>query len=355
MKHYYLLLLLLISTVSFAQLTPPAELQSYYTGIDFSDTGLTLKNDLATLTISKHTNTLAYGWEATQATDLNPANMSNVLLIYGWEDGSDSDCTNDLDRDVNSNGGSNCDYNREHVYPKSLGTPAMTNAGPGADGHHIRSSDVQRNNNRGNKLFADGSGNSGSVNAGADWYPGDEWKGDVARIIMYMYLRYGTQCLPSNVGVGSSASTPDEMIDLFLEWNAEDPVSPYEDNRNNYHANTSNTYAQGNRNPFIDNPYLATVIWGGPNAENRWDTLSTQTFSIETVRLFPNPVSTDKFYVTTTKSIDLKIFDVLGKQVFEYTVTPGDNDVDITTLKDGIYLVKLSSEGQTTTKKLIRQ
>ena len=83
------------------------------------------------------------------------------------------------------------------------------------------------------KKFADGSGNSGSVSGG--WYPGDEWKGDIARMMMYMYIRYGDRCKPSGVGVGSTSSTPDDMIDLFLEWNAEDPVSDFERQRNTYH------------------------------------------------------------------------------------------------------------------------
>jgi len=57
---------------------------------------------------------------------------------------------------------------------------------------------------------------------------------------------------------------------LFLIWNVEDPVSDFEKQRNTFHENTANTYAQGNRNPFIDNPYLATRIWGGDSAEDTW-------------------------------------------------------------------------------------
>ena len=88
---------------------------------------------------------------------------------------------------------------------------------------------------------------------------------------MYMYMRYGAVCLPTAVGVGSKEFTEDDMIDLFLQWNVEDPVSDIEVTRNEYHENTSNYAAQGNRNPFIDNPYLATRIWGGNSAEDRWD------------------------------------------------------------------------------------
>ncbi|MBT8272964.1 MAG: endonuclease [Bacteroidia bacterium] len=354
MKHIYLLISLFFTSLAFAQLTPPPELQAYYSDVDFSQTGITLKNDLSVNIISNHTNILAYAWDATQATDLNPGGSSNVLLIYGWENGTDMDCTNDLLRDVNSNGGSNCQWNREHVYPKSLGTPAFTNSGPGADGHHIRSSDVQRNGNRANRLYATGSGiASGPV--GSDWYPGDEWRGDVARVIMYMYLRYGTQCLPSNVGVGSSAGTPDEMIDLFLQWNADDPVSEYEDFRNTYHANTSNSFAQGNRNPFIDNPYIATVIWGGPMADNRWDTLSIESNDLDFINIYPNPVRSEVFYVNTTKALEVKIYDLLGKLIKSDVVSPADDDIEIADLKSGIYLVRMRSNKQTITKKLIRQ
>src|SRR5690606_21447157 len=133
--------------------------------------------------------------------------------------------------------------------------------------------DVQWNNDRGNSKFAAGSGNSGPV--GRNWYPGDEWKGDVARMMMYMYLRYGTQCLPSNVGVGSTANTPDGTIDLFLQWTAEDPVSESESQTNEYMYSNS-TYAHGTRNRFIDNPCLGTNTWGGAVAEDRWSVLTNK-------------------------------------------------------------------------------
>ena len=66
------------------------------------------------------------------------------------------------------------------------------------------------------------------------------------------------------------AAVDANMINLLLEWNQADLVSPHEDARNTHH-DSGNLYAQGNRNPFIDNPYLATLIWGGDNAENKWE------------------------------------------------------------------------------------
>ncbi|XMO85597.1 endonuclease [Algibacter sp. AS12] len=274
-KNYLLALSLLISAFLYAQLTPPANQQSYYSNVDFNKTGIDLFDDLAVETAAKHTNYLSYTpgiWEASKITDEDPLNSANVLLIYGYSD-SDGNYITDRSRSKNSNGGSaGSDWNREHTFPNSLGSPSLnsngTNVPPYADAHNLRPSDVTMNSDRGNLKFMDGSGNAQNISG--NWYPGDEWKGDVARIIMYMYLRYGTQCKPSYVGVGTPNSIDADMINLFLEWNEEDPVSAFEDNRNTYHANASNTYAQGNRNPFIDNPYLATVIWGGNPAENRW-------------------------------------------------------------------------------------
>ena len=245
--------------------------ESYYNDVNINLTGVTLKEELATKIISTHTQFLFYDqvWDASKATDVNPNNSNQVLLIYGYEDGSDTDATNDRERGINDNSGSTGDWNREHVYSQSLGTPALSDSGPGSDAHHLRPADTQRNSSRNNRKFTLGSGNSG-IQTDGGWYPGDEWQGDVARMMMYMYVRYGDRCLPTNIGFGDNSSTPDDMIDLFLQWNVEDPVSDFEKQRNTYHENTTNLNAQGNRNPFIDNPILATRIWGGTKAEDTW-------------------------------------------------------------------------------------
>ncbi|RCS28250.1 T9SS C-terminal target domain-containing protein [Polaribacter sp. WD7] len=245
--------------------------QNYYHDINLNRTGLTLKEELASKIISTHTNFLFYDqiWNASKVTDTDPQDNTRVLLIYGWEKGADNNLKNDRTRAKDDNGGTAGNWNREHVYSQSLGTPTLDESGPGADAHHLRPADKDWNSTRSNRKFTAGIGSSGIQNNGG-WYPGDEWKGDVARMMMYMYVRYGNRCLPTNIGFGNSAKTPDEMIDLFLEWNAQDPVSEVEKQRNNYHENIMNENAQGNRNPFIDNPILATRIWGGPKAEDLW-------------------------------------------------------------------------------------
>lgn len=355
MKKILSLFALFATVAIMAQAGAPAP---YYNGFNWTQTGNTLKAALATKITTTHTNTLSYDdvWDADQIVDKDPNNANNVLLIYGWENGTDGDVTNDISRNKNSNGGSSGDWNREHTYAKSLGTPDLGQSGPGADAHHLRASDVQRNNSRGSKKFADGSGNSGST--GSNWYPGDQWKGDVARMMMYMYLRYGSRCLPKNVGVGTVVTTDTNMIQLFLEWNAEDPVSAVEDQRNTYLGNASNPYGQGNRNPFIDNPYLATVIWGGPAAENRWPGifLSADTFDFSRdVTVWPNPSHDHSLTIESRIAPEtIELVSIEG-QVVQRIAKPAFDGATLTlrNLPSGFYLLRMEVGNTTATRKVI--
>ncbi|MGG8497461.1 endonuclease [Tenacibaculum sp. TC6] len=267
MRNILPFLLFLTSIVVFSQIP------SYYNDVNLNLNGASLKDALATKIISTHTNNLSYTpgvWDAIKQTDLDPNDNTKVLLIYGYSD-TDGNYVTDRTRSKNANGGTaGTQWNREHVYAKSLGTPNLGTSGPGADIHHLRAADISYNSQRSSKKFAQGSGHSGDVSGG--WYPGDEWKGDVARMMMYMYLRYGSQCLPKNVAVGSAPSSDANMISLLLQWNAEDPVSNFEKQRNPIAQNL-----QGNRNPFIDNPAFATQIWGGPQAEDLFGSSSSDT------------------------------------------------------------------------------
>jgi len=264
-----------------------AQIPPYYDDVDLSKRGEELKEELALKIINTHTTHLSYSelWDVLKQTDEVPQNNNKVYLIYGWENGTDDNCHNDIMRDKNKNGGSAsaCEWNREHVFPRSLGDPDLGSSGAGSDAHHVRACDVSMNGWRGNKKFIDASGVAGEVDDNY-WYPGDEWKGDVARIIMYLYLRYGTQCLPRYVGEGEPVDTDPDMVDLFLEWNAEDPPSEVERQRNEILENL-----QGNRNPFIDNPYLATLIWGGPEATDTWNLDVSAEAQSENETVYPNP------------------------------------------------------------------
>ena len=129
-------------------------------------------------------------------------------------------------------------WNREHVWPRSKGW--FDRNGAGADLHHIRPDDPQDNAARGNTPFGES----------ADYFnPPDEVKGDVARIVFYLLVRY------SEADAYPVTNVAESMV-MLLCWNREDPVDSYEIRRNEA------TYEiQGNRNPFIDCEALADRIW----------------------------------------------------------------------------------------------
>ena len=159
--------------------------------------------------------------------DADPNKEGNVILIYNrasvsgkWDGGTT--------------------WNREHIWPQSkLGNASMS------DLHNLKPANERINSSRGNNPFASGSGAYGHVTGG--WFPGEEDKGDVARIVLYMNIRWGLEI--NTGGIGSLAT--------FIAWHNADPVDDFEKNRNEViYAN------QNNRNPFIDYPDLVDEIYG---------------------------------------------------------------------------------------------
>lgn len=345
-KIFTLFLLLSLQTL-FAQ-------QPYYDDVNLSLTGQDLYFALQQK-IENASTSFNYGdtRDSMKITDEDPENNNNVLLLYGYD--NSGSCTTDRSRDKDDFGGSSCQYNREHTFARSNANPSMGNVdngttGIGADPHNIRPTDQQMNNNRGSKKFADGSGNAGDVGSGY-WYPGDEWKGDVARIMMYMYTRYGDRCKPSLNGNGALQGST-EMLQVYLQWNAEDPVTDFEDQRNPY---LENFY--GNRNPFIDNPYLATLIWGGPAAEDRWGLIGTEEFIAENISVYPNPTS-EIIWVEDNTSFSVNnysIYDISGRRILFNTFNASEKKVDVSNLNSGVYLLELISSERKITKKIVVQ
>jgi endonuclease I len=221
------------------------DLQEYYDGVLFTDNADVMFDEIETLTQEMHTTILSYTERHLYLynADADLDNQDNVILMYSGESRYWEEYTS------GSNAYSPQTFNTEHIYPQSL----LSSEDAVTDLHHLRAADADANSERSNYPYADSSGDYSLVTE-SSFYPGDDWKGDVARMIMYLNVRYGESF--SRVG----------DIELFLEWNIEDPVSEFEEQRNNV------IYAaQGNRNPFIDNPYIATLLWGGDDAENKWE------------------------------------------------------------------------------------
>lgn len=343
MKKYFTLLFLITLQVLIAQ-------QPYYNNVDLTLTGQDLYFELQRK-IDNASSSFSYGDNkvSMKITDEDPNNSNKVLLIYGYND-TDGNCTTDRSRNKGDFGGGNCEYNREHTFAKSNANPSMTgNTGIIADPQNLRPSDQRMNNNRGNLKMVDGSGNAGSTSGG--FYPGDEWKGDVARIMMYMYTRYGDRCKPSLNGMGSLQGGT-EMLQIYLQWNVEDPVSDLEDQRNPYLET-----AYGNRNPFIDNPYLATIIWGGPVAEDRWNMVGVGEFISDYVSVYPNPTS-EVVWVSDNTSFPVEnytIYDISGRKVLQSTFNTSEKKIDVSNLETGVYLLELIAAEKRVVKRIVVQ
>ena len=249
-------------------------------------------------------------------------------------------------------------YNREHCWCQSNSVPSGSSSqlwgenGGGADMHHLRPAENRLNSTRGNdkygvvsnrdsyKVYAKyGSSTTyhGGYSNSSTFEPLDSKKGDVARIILYVYLHYNTYSnstlfgsYGTTNGNGSSSyfatsllpltnivkkDTEAQAIQLMLDWNTSDPVDEIEQRRNEQVA-----IYQGNRNPFIDNSNYANLIWGsGSSSSDPAATISPSTAFVavgETVSLTATLSNVTSAYSITWESNDST----------KATVTKGDTN-----------------------------
>lgn len=264
MKKILLLFLVLISLTVYSQ-----EPSGYYNNAE-NKSDAALKTALFNI-ISSHT-ALSYDglWTAFKTTDKRSdgrvwdiySNTTNYT--FGTNQcgsyGSEGDC-----------------YNREHSFPKSWfndATPMYT------DLFHLYPSDGKVNGMRSNYPFgevgtvtyqsANGYSKLGSCSfpgySGTVFEPADELKGDLARTYFYMVTAYEDKVSGWSSEHLDGTKYPalnTWSVALFLKWNAEDPVSQKEIDRNNIIYSDF----QHNRNPFIDHPDLAEYIWGSKKGQ----------------------------------------------------------------------------------------
>ena len=238
--------------------------KEYYTSVNGVKGGAALKTALHEL-IKNH-NKISYGsgedktWGAFYTTDAVVENgKRRVLDMYSNEK-----------RYFGSKGSAVSGMNIEHSVAKSWWGGNQNNAY--CDLHHLNPSDQNANSRKSNyplgeltsvswdngvtfvgKANIDGS----SMNA---YEPCDEYKGDFARVFMYMFTCYQDltwEYTWMNYEKSTYPTLKPWAVELLLKWHKQDPVSEKEVNRNNA------VYAvQGNRNPYVDYPQLADYIWG---------------------------------------------------------------------------------------------
>lgn len=273
---------------------------TYYNSIDTSKvSGTSLLGALHDLTVDNHKTYTAYDdvgkYEIQMIIDADPNSTGRIIDFYSqsswpgkWYPTSG-----------NVNGG----YNREHLWCQSHSNGLWGKNGGGADMQHIRPLELRLNSTRNNNEYGLVTNKNsstevyavlGDVNSptqkelggyleNGTFEPLDVAKGDVARILMYLYMHYNKASLiegskdpaissyVGNLPITNIMKTNNESEawSTLLTWNNLDPVSIYETNRNEL----ASKY-QGNRNPFIDYPDLAKCIWGDKTWN--WSTRSIQ-------------------------------------------------------------------------------
>lgn len=251
----------------------PAGYYSPATGLS----GAALKSALHDI-IDNHT-ILSYNavTDALKVTDQDTNNPANVICFYtGWS------------YPKANFGNLGNDWNREHVWSASHGN--FTDQPPMyTDLHHLRPCDASVNSAKSNRDFSegvtqyiDGSGVTDCYTAQYRWEPRPSDKGDVARMLFYMAVRYeGTSGeldleLVPYVNTATGYAPLYGNLDTLIQWHNQDPVDNWERDRNdiiyyNY---------QGNRNPFIDHPEYVGMIWGGAEPVNHATNFSANDITV---------------------------------------------------------------------------
>ena len=215
-------------------------------------------------------------WDILREADEDPNNANNVIGIYTGLS-IPKDCQQGMDAvgvscEIEVNGFlESVEWNREHIWSKSRGFPSES-FDAYTDAHHLVAAERDMNSTKNNRFFEDCQDGDDDNLVDRDFgnytcniwefEPRDEVKGDIARMILYMAVRYDDISLDLEV-----IDDPDENsdsnepiygdLDDLLRWHIEDPVSEKEILRNE----VIYSYQQ-NRNPFIDMPELVELIWG---------------------------------------------------------------------------------------------
>jgi endonuclease I len=362
MKQFYSFLAVLVCLNSFAQIP-----QGYYNNA--TGNGYTLKTQLFNI-INNNNNALTsssnYGglWTLfTQSAfrDRYYENDNTLLDVYSEKPaGPDSYNFSSTSQQCGNYTSEGDCYNREHTLPQSVWSSAYPMY---SDAHFVLPTDGKVNGVRDNFPFGkvnvaswtstNGSKLGSNTNSGyAAGYVGtvfeplDEFKGDIARCLLYFATRYEDQITSWNYSMFNGTSTQvftNTFISILVTWNNLDPVSPYEIAKNNAVYDF-----QGNRNPYIDHPEYVCRVWSSACA------LATNEFEFASLSVFPNPSNNGTIYINTTTSIDdIQLISIDGQVINDFkNPTKSNETYTLDNLPKGFYFLKLTSNNNSITKKI---
>lgn len=218
--------------------------------------------------ISGHTNVpySTNGFDTSDALmvlDEDPANTNNVFLTYAQRS------------EPKSTFAMTTGWDREHLWPNSYGLDSVEPAF--SDLRNLRAEDASVNSARGNKFYDISDTRSASYRHPAhaeaplcstdsnSWEPPGQVKGDIARALLYMVVRYTGDkarepALFLTDATNQISATTNLMgrLTVLLRWHEEDPV----DDRERARDELIYTRFQGNRNPFVDRPeWVRLAFW----------------------------------------------------------------------------------------------
>lgn len=281
--------------VLFVFLTSGVFAQDYYYKNANGKKGEDLKNALNDIISGHREFTYTQLWTLLAITDQDPNNAENVILIYTGRSQDKDFRDRGNDYDYSAAGYVYQDsWNREHIWSKSHGSFGTVPAA-GTDLHHIRPADHSVNNDRYTRDFDNGGTPHDEATEckydSDSWEPRDDVKGDIARMMFYMAIRYeGENNEPDLELVDRISSYPNPefgVLSTLLEWNRQDPPDDFETRRNHWIYRY-----QGNRNPFIDNPAYAEMIWTGGEAPK---------VEFETIEINPEIPTVEQDITVSTK------------------------------------------------------
>lgn len=342
MKRYSLFMLLLIVAIS---------LNADYYDTVISLTGQSLYNGLRTL-ISNNTNS-SYDSSKDVLFQTLDNTGGNVTCVYTGQV---------YNVGYNYNGSSN--PNTEHTYAQSWFTSSEESKKK-SDLHHLFITNSVVNSSRGNyPLTAVANHGSATVYYSSTprqsyrgysstshmvFEPADQFKGNIARALLYFNTRYSGQSL---------VQQNENMLPVLLQWHIADPPDAAEVTRNNGVYNY-----QHNRNPYVDHPEFVARIWGGTSAE---DELIMNIPELYISSTYPNPFNNSLSISVASKNaspVSTTIYNLKGQMVFTQNsaMNAGETkffwdgkDEKGMDASPGVYVIKVKSPQSSISTKVLK-